>query len=373
MRVRRDRRAGRDILAIVCMASLIGSAALGCGGGDDGPPASLARAPVAAPRLDRPELAVWRYSQLARSRPNGGGVRVLVGDPGGEGFVVTHFEPASWSPDGTRLAFTAQLAGVADSDTDIYAMRADGSRRRRLTSGGDSFHPVWAPDGRWIYFAREGREAGSEEFGGTRHAASIWAMRPDGSEQRAIMSPGDDHYDIPGSFSPDGSLLAFTRGRFAKLDEQGRQHNTREVWAVRPDGSHARRLAKRAQDPAFSPDGRLIAFASDRDENGDLTLGDRVFFTNELYLMGADGSRPRRLTHTRALNELQPSWIPSGTRIAYQRGEDFQSAEVTSVMQANADGSCARPILVGRPRGPWYAAPTWRPGDARRGDQPLRC
>jgi Tol biopolymer transport system component len=289
--------------------------------------------------------------------------------------VATLFVPASWSSDGKWLAFTAQVAGVFD-DTDIYVMRADGSGRRRLTSDGINFHPVWSPDGREIYFARMPRRH-SEEItlsdGSREVPAWIWSMRPDGSDRREITAPVRGRYEIPGSFSPDGTTLALTRGTYVELDEHRREHNTREVWVMRPDGSDARKLAERSEDPAFSPDGRRIAYASDRDENGSLGYGDKAVFANELYVMGADGSRPRRLTRTPGLNELQPSWLPSGARIAYQRGKQYQNAEYTSVMQANADGSCPQRILAGRPRGPWYAAPAWRPGDARGGDRALRC
>ncbi|MGH3994480.1 MAG: TolB family protein [Pseudonocardiaceae bacterium] len=166
-----------------------------------------------------------------------------------------------------------------------------------------------------------------------------------------------------------------TRGTYTDPDEDGRERNTNEVWVMRPDGSDARRLAGRGQDPVFSPDGRRIAFASDRDQNGDLSYGDGVFFANELYVMAADGSQARRLTRTHALNERQPSWLPNGKRIAYQRGETYQNAEAIVVIQANADGSCQRPVFAdpGPDRWPWYAAPAWRPGNARSGDRTLRC
>ena len=59
-------------------------------------------------------------------------------------------------------------------------MRADGSELRRLTSGRRSFHPLWSPDGRRIFFAR--RPSGSVEAQSAADArrlasASIWSMR----------------------------------------------------------------------------------------------------------------------------------------------------------------------------------------------------
>jgi Tol biopolymer transport system component len=356
---------------VTFIVAAVGAGIAACPGGDGESPLGPA---VEAPRLDRPELVVWRSSQLVRVRADGRTVQVLVGDPSGEGFVATQWEPAGWSPDGRRLAFTAQVAGVL-ADTNIYVMRSDGSGRRRLTSDGISFHPVWSPDGKRIYFARR-PERHPEQItlsdGSLEVPQWIWSMRPDGSDKRAVTEPVKGRYELPGSFAPDGTL-AYTRGTYVELDEEGRERNTREVWTMRPDGSDARKLAERAQDPAFSSDGRRIAFASDRDANGSLNYGDKSFFANELYVMNADGGQPRRLTRTRDVNELQPSWLPGGARIAYQRGWQYQNAQITTVMQANPDGSCPRPVLAGRPRGRWYGAPVWRPGDARRGDHALRC
>lgn len=308
---------------------------------------------------------MWRDSQLIRAGARGRGIRVLAGDGAAAGPAVTLFERAAWSPDGRRLAFTGK--------SDIFVIGASGSGLRRLTRGGRSRHPVWSPDGRWIYFSRQGRTVRVGEEASGREAA-IWAMRPDGSRKRAITAPGERHFDLPGSFSPGGTLLAFTRGKVIGHDSEGREHNTREVWTMRPDGSEQRKLAGRSRDPAFAPNGRRIAFASDRDENGELHYGDRVFYANELYVMARDGSRQRRLTRTRGRNELQPAWLPNGRRLAYQAGRNYQNAEIPTVMQANADGSCPTIILAGRPLGgSWYAAPAWRPGNARSGDQRLGC
>jgi Tol biopolymer transport system component len=255
-------------------------------------------------------------------------------------------------------------------------MRRDVSEPRRTTAGGRSFHPVWTPSGRRIFFARRPHDACSPEgaFEAKRLAtATIWSMRPDGSDQRRVTDVVPGRSDIPGSFSPNGGTLAFSRGSFRHADDDGRVPNSRDVWEMRPDGSGAHRLAERAADPSFSPDGGQIAFASDRDENGELSYGDRAFFANELYSMNPDGSSPRRLTRTRDLNEGQPSWPPSGKRIAYQRGRVIANAQGTIVLQANPDGTCPTPILADSRLRRWYAAPAWRPGEAGRGAEALTC
>ena len=78
------------------------------------------------------------------------------------------------------------------------------------------------------------------------------------------------------------------------------------------DGSGVIRLTDNdASDvtPAWSPDGRRIAFASERDGN------------LEIYVMNADGSGVTRLTYNGA-NDLFPDWSPDGRRIAFHSNRD---------------------------------------------------
>jgi Periplasmic component of the Tol biopolymer transport system len=173
----------------------------------------------------------------------------------------------------------------------------------------------------------------------------------------------------PGSFTPDGSQLAVTKLTLSPSDGGARS----EIDVMAPDGSDQTRLVEQARDPAYSPDGREIAFSSQRDHNGRLCYGDRCFFGGELYVANADGSDPKRLTRTNALNEMRPSWLPNGSRIAYQRGVVFQNAEATSILEVNPDGSCAHTVLAGSGPGPWYADPAWRPSEPRSGRRAINC
>ncbi|HEY0025065.1 MAG TPA: hypothetical protein VGB24_19275 [Longimicrobium sp.] len=77
------------------------------------------------------------------------------------------------------------------------------------------------------------------------------------------------------------------------------------LTAVNPDGTGARRLSPDpATEPAWSPDGKRVAFINWKDQNA------------ELYVWSVDGST-RRLTHTEARREISPAWSPDGTRIVF--------------------------------------------------------
>jgi Tol biopolymer transport system component len=331
------------LLALTCVAA-------GCREG-----APLDRAPASGP--PRGEIAVFRAQAGSPPRyeivllpADGGDARTLVGEE--EGARPRLFERPAWSPDGLRLVVTldrGEGGGRVDSPTDLYVVDPEGSRRR-LTETGDAFGPAWSPDGTTIVFSR------LERAGPPR--ASLWTIAADGGEPRRLLPSEDDAVDVAGSLSPDGSLLAFTRTSFDVDTGAGRS----AIHVVGLDGTGLRRLADRAADPAWSPDGRHIAFAGDRDEHGQLSYGDSTFHARELYLMDADGGSPRRLTETHALNERRPAWSPDGAWLAFQRGEQHQNAEAIGLFRIPAAGGEAEPVAHDETRAVWYAAPAWRPG-----------
>ena len=81
---------------------------------------------------------------------------------------------------------------------------------------------------------------------------------------------------------PDGRKLAFS----TKKDF---------VYVVNRDGRGLRKVARNANGPSWSPDGRWLVYTSDRSGNGDI------------YVVNADGSGERRLTHSK-LEETSPVW-----------------------------------------------------------------
>lgn len=123
----------------------------------------------------------------------------------------------------------------------------------------------------------------------------IWTMGGDGSQATRI-STGDARNREP-AWSPDGRWLAFVSDR----------DGNNEIYIMRETGGDVARLTTNPGNdyaPAWSPNGTTLAFVSNRDGN------------DELYIMGVDGSRQTRLSDNPAFDG-QPAWSPDGARLAF--------------------------------------------------------
>src|SRR5437870_1344822 len=199
----------------------------------------------------------------------------------------------TWSPDGKRIAF----ASDRDGNREIYVMNADGSNQIRLThNDADDRSPSWCPDGMRIAFASNRDNSYVFNF-------DIWLMNVDGSNPTRLTT--DPEFDSDPAWSHDGKRIALVSGRDGNF----------EIYAMNADGSGQTNLTRNAENdtnPAWSTDGKRIAFSSRRDGKGDL------------YVMDADGSNVQRLTQTSA-HESWPSWSPDGAQIAFSTDRDGNS------------------------------------------------
>src|SRR5262245_13391411 len=145
----------------------------------------------------------------------------------------------------------------------LIVTNPDGSGQWPLTPEALSDSPQdWSPDGTRLLLFREG---------------ALYVADPRG---RVLTTPVTFGGGIDASFSPDGTKLLFEQAA--------------GIWTANVDGSSPRRVPTgddRAEDPAWSPDGRSIAWTSFRDGNA------------EIYLGNLDGTGVRRLTRSPAIDE----------------------------------------------------------------------
>jgi TolB protein len=125
-------------------------------------------------------------------------------------------------------------------------------------------------------------------------------------------------------------------------------HKT-DIYTMRGDGSHKRRVARSAADPAFSPNGRKIVFA----RFGHSRKGD-------IYLMRANGSHKRRLTHARR-SEFSPAFSPNGKRIIFQDLGVRDRAYTGNLYTIRTDGTHRKKLTAGTEATGLAGAPQFSP------------
>ena len=226
------------------------------------------------------------------------------------GAPIARGAEPTWSPSGRQIAFKR--------DGQIFVVDRSGRNERRLTRREPGLHwpgnsPAWSRDGKRIAFS------------GTRDIFVVTVA------DRRLKALTRSQYSwlagVTPAYSPDGRTIAFSRNT---------DWSNRALFLMAADGSKLRRLTRgegtvrkfrRDSMPTWSPDGRTLVFASNRDGNG------------ELYAIDATGRNERRITNTPLVDEQNPRFSRDGRRILY--------THEGRVATMNRDGTGVRELGLG--------------------------
>ena len=299
--------------------------------------------------------------------------------------LIQSFASAQSHSVGTIVYMRAPEGNAGWPVTDIYSMAGDGSNVKALTNDGHSHTPGWSPDGRRILFVHDSalrtKPAYREQKGfESNHPVELYVMDNDGQNRRLLRRIEPVIYDA--AWSPDGKTLAITSitEALANLPPPADEPVRAGLFLLPANGQGELRLLFRsAFTPAWSPDGKKLAFSvenprgmwaihvSNADGSHDVQLtdpiriggspawspdGKQIAFDEfagevrqQIFVMDANGYNVRQLTNSPNWSCGHPSWSPDGERIAFScRSASVPCGGVSSVGSLLPE--CARRIFA---------------------------
>lgn len=337
-------------VVLIALATLLLAA---CSGGDPEPakeatPSDVPAGTIVFRRFTNPEQT---QAALFTMSTDGTGERQITKPP--DGTIDTF---PDWSPDGKQVVFHREFT---DQPYEVHVVNADGSDEHQVDPGRPPFgpadslseeaEPAWSPDGKTVAFSWAygslGQIRGEEwiEVGG------IATMSVDGSKPRPLTQTKRPTTTEDGAvtWSPDGGQIAFTRENKTAKPLDGTA-----VFVANADGTDAERITPwslAGQEPAWSPDGELISFRSEPNQDED--------FIGDVYTVKPDGSALKQLTKANGKQVLSMSFSPDSKWIVFaMEGVDH----LPDLFVMRRDGSDVTPITRSSE---WESAPDWAPGD----------
>ena len=288
------------------------------GGGEQ---RKLADAPRPVQAAGRPSWMPDSAALAVTLKPDDKAQRiVLVPGAGGEPRALTDpptgspgdSQPAI-SPDGRTLAFLRRPSATAEGD--IWVAPLAGGEARRITfdnAGVDGI--AWTHNGREVVYASS-RSIGS---------ARLWRLPVAGGTPK-LVAGGPDGEDITGGIAEAHQPAVTRAGTRLAYSHMGHRAN---IWrydltAKDPSASAVRLIASSSadRDPAWSPDGKRIAFLSERSG------------TPQVWVCDSEGGNPVQVTHIGEGRISPPCWSPDGRLIAFA----LRGPEGTEIWSLNPD------------------------------------
>lgn len=306
-------------------------------------------------------------------------------------FQIKEVHDPQITPDGKWVAYTVTTTNRAEDKTEdrIWMVPAAGGEAIPLTAEGvSSSHPRWSPDGKWLAFL-------SERSGGQ---TQVWLLNRLGGEAQVLTETPQDVDDF--EWSPDSHRLvlvlrdpspeeleaAKNKDKEKESPDSGKKAKSPKPWVIdrlqfkrdvvgyldhRRTHLYVFDLAAKKMtqvtsgdfddsDPAWSPDGKLLAFVSNRS----LPDPDRTYNT-DIWTVSADntdkGAHPTQVT-TNPGEDRSPAWSPDGKWIAYSTQLDpklFQYATHHIAVVPSAGGEA---VVLTRALDRNATAPQFAPG-----------